>query len=47
MKPDQHLGDPIDYGVYLIGQLTGSWQGVAGKVANDHPAPLPARGRLC
>src|ERR1043165_7037035 len=22
--PGQHLGDPIDYGVYLIGQLTGS-----------------------
>jgi len=38
--PGQHLGDPIDYGVYLIGQLTGSWQN-AGYVANDHAAPLP------
>jgi hypothetical protein len=38
--PGQHLGDPIDYGVYLIGQLTGSWQNV-GYVANDHAAPLP------
>lgn len=36
MNQGQHRGDPIDYGFYLIGQLTGSWQGAAGKVANDH-----------
>ncbi|MGD0122472.1 MAG: zinc dependent phospholipase C family protein [Candidatus Limnocylindrales bacterium] len=25
--PGSHLGDPIDYGTYLIGQLTGRWSG--------------------
>jgi hypothetical protein len=39
--PGQHLGDPIDYGVYLIGQLTGTWQSPTGYVAHDHAAPLP------
>ena len=42
--PGQHLGDPIDYGAYLMGQLTGHWttpNGVATYVANDHAAPLP------
>ncbi len=37
----QHLGDPIDYGAYLIGQLTGTWQSAAGYVANDWQHPLP------
>jgi hypothetical protein len=23
--PGQHLGDPLDYGAYLMGQLTGHW----------------------
>ena len=42
--PGQHLGDPIDYGAYLMGQLTGHWttaNGVATYAANDHAAPLP------
>jgi hypothetical protein len=39
--PGQHLGDPIDYGAYLIGQLTGRWQSATGYVSNDHLAPLP------
>ena len=37
----QHLGDPVDYGVYLIGQLTGIWQSPTGYVANDWQHPLP------
>lgn len=39
-----HLGDPIDYGAYLIGQLTGDWVVKDGKkqyVAHDAAAPLP------
>jgi len=36
----QHLGDPVDYGAYLIGQLTGSWQ-PTGYVGHDDAAPLP------
>jgi hypothetical protein len=41
VKPGQHLGDPVDYGVYLIGQLTGQWVSATDYVANDHAAPLP------
>ena len=40
-KPGQHLGDPIDYGAYLMGQLTGRWMSPTGYVPNDHLAPLP------
>ena len=39
-----HLGDPIDYGAYLIGQLTGDWVTDAAEeryVAHDAGAPLP------
>jgi hypothetical protein len=39
-----NLGDPIDYGAYLVGQLTGTWQsGQAGAtyLSNDRAAPLP------
>ncbi len=39
--PGQHLGDPIDYGAYLIGQLTGNWQSATGYVGHDDAAPLP------
>jgi hypothetical protein len=37
----QHLGDPIDYGAYLIGQLTGVWKSPNEYVAHDDAAPLP------
>jgi len=39
-----NLGDPLDYGAYLIGQLTGSWadvNGVATYTSNDQAHPLP------
>ena len=37
--PGANLGDPIDYGAYLIGQLTGSWQSAtAATCANDGAA---------
>jgi hypothetical protein len=36
-----NLGDPIDYGAYLIGQLTGSWQSPTGYFAHDWQHPLP------
>lgn len=39
--PGRHLGDPIDYGAYLIGHLTGSWLSDTEYVANDADAPLP------
>jgi hypothetical protein len=39
--PGQHLGDPLDYGAYLIGQLTGNWQSDTEYVAHDDAAPLP------
>ena len=41
--PGQHLGDPLDYGAYLMGQLTGHWTTTtrATYVANDDGAPLP------
>jgi hypothetical protein len=39
--PGQHLGGPVAYGAYLVGHLTGRWQGADGYVANDHAAPLP------
>jgi hypothetical protein len=39
--PGEHLGDPIDYGAYLIGQLTGTWQSPTEYVAHDDAAPLP------
>ena len=37
-----NLGDPLDYGAYLIGQLTGSWQTPTGVLRHDdwqHPLP--------
>jgi hypothetical protein len=37
----QHLGDPIDYGVYLVGQLTGRWQSATSYLSNDWQHPLP------
>jgi hypothetical protein len=37
----QHLGDPVDYGMYLVGQLTGSWQSATGYLAHDWQHPLP------
>ncbi len=39
-----NLGDPIDYGAYLVGKLTGRFTGAAGAQtysANDAAAPLP------
>jgi hypothetical protein len=40
-----HLGDPLDYGMYLVGQLTGRWSpdGAGGRsyAANDAARPLP------
>jgi hypothetical protein len=36
----EHMGDPLDYGAYLMGWLTGSWQG-AGYLARDWQRPLP------
>jgi len=35
-----HLGDPIDYGVYLMGQLTGTMTGTT-YTAHDSGRPLP------
>lgn len=40
----QNLGDPIDYGAYLVGRLTGRLTGAPGAqtyAANDAGAPLP------
>ena len=45
-KPGQHLGDPIDYGAYLIGQLTGSWKSPTGYVPNDHSPVARLQPRL-
>ena len=39
-----HLGDPLDYGAYLIGKLTGAWtiaNGAMTYAANDQAHPLP------
>ena len=36
-----HLGDPIDYGVYLMGRLTGTWTAPATYVGRDDGHPLP------
>jgi Zinc dependent phospholipase C len=36
-----HLGDPVDYGAYLMGQLTGSWTTPTSYVGNDDAHPLP------
>jgi len=36
-----HLGDPVDYGVYLMGQLTGTWTTPTTYTANDAARPLP------
>jgi len=42
---NSHLGNPIEYGKYLIGKLTGAWTGPlgvdGGYMANDDGAPLP------
>jgi hypothetical protein len=37
----EHLGDPIDYGVYLMGQLTGTWTSPTTYVGHDDARPLP------
>jgi hypothetical protein len=39
--PGAHLGNPIDYGAYLMGKLSGSWQTATTYVGHDDDAPLP------
>jgi hypothetical protein len=36
-----HLGDPVDYGVYLMGKLTGNWTSATTYVGHDDGHPLP------
>jgi len=36
-----NLGDPLDYGAYLMGWLTGSWQSATAYQARDWQRPLP------
>jgi hypothetical protein len=36
-----HLGNPIDYGAYLMGKLSGTWVTATEYVGHDDAAPLP------
>jgi Zinc dependent phospholipase C len=38
---DANLGDPINYGAYLMGQLTGTWTSPTVYAGHDDARPLP------